>query len=181
MLERAPGKRHPKKSEAKTRGVVERKATPQGVKTRDHDGPSWLMVLASNHGHGARSKDLTSRRGTLRWKVSWFAHSGALHGSRSMQAWPHDPIRTLRREGKPNRQASRDVKATGIPIGLFASNQRRRTIFDQVGRTHRSGLGVVKRWVPRSRRFRPVRCREVEASRTGRRSRREQSSTGARD
>jgi len=132
--------------------------------TRDHDGPSRVMVLASTRGHGAKSKDLTSRRGTLRWKVSWFAHIGALHGSRWMQAWPSDPVRTLRREGKPNRQANRDAKATGISVGWFASNHRGRKIPWQVGRIHRSGLGVVKRWVPRSYRFRPVRYHEVEAS-----------------
>src|SRR5262245_28077057 len=76
-----------------------------------------------------------------------------------MQAWLSDPVRTLPRETKTEgriearRRQGHQRLARIEPRGTNNSSQ--------VGRVRRSGLGVVKRWVPRSHRCKVARPQSV--------------------
>jgi hypothetical protein len=79
---RAIGKKEDEKvsgEKARSRGAQAHRK----MKKRDHDSWWWMKVLAGIRTHDEGSRGPTSRRGTLRWKMSWFAFfAGALHGSR---------------------------------------------------------------------------------------------------
>lgn len=83
------------------------------MRRRDHDGWFWVKVLAGTHGHGARSKDLTSRKGTLRWKASWFAPSWFSSRKPADASLAQRPQVGNKLELKPTRPGG--AKATGTP------------------------------------------------------------------
>lgn len=115
-------------------------------------------MLASTH--TARNREIVRReKDPYDGRCPRLQPIGALHGSRWTQAWPSDPIRKLRWENKTNRRIEAR-RRQGHPR-LARIESRRTKNLSQIGRARRSGLGVVKRWVPQSHRYKVARPQPV--------------------